>query len=108
MTSGDSIQRLRHFVDERWAVVQPGVYPEIDAWRIRPEGGLQLLTPREVADFLSSVEPCRNELPVYEIDDHGRLPSDRIPPKASGAPKGYLFFEPDGTVRLETVVHMAA
>lgn len=106
---GESVESLRDCIDARWAVVQPVVYPDLlDGWQMRPTGGLDLLTPREVTDFLLSMEPYQGEPPLFVINDDGVLPCDRTPPNASGAPKRYRFFEEGGGVRLETIVEMAA
>jgi hypothetical protein len=105
MSPEKPVAKLRRLIDERWAVVQPTVYPHVlDGWHIRPKGGLDLLTDREALDFLISVEPWMNEPPIYAIDDLGALLSDRIPPRKAGTPKRYLFFEEEGTVKLETIV----
>lgn len=105
MIEGDPIGDLRTFIDERWAVVQPRVYPDVaEGPRVRSE-----VTPCEAAYFLASVGVRGMQPPLFRIDDEGRKRSDRMPPTSKGSPRGYLFFDDAGDhLRLETIVEMAA
>jgi hypothetical protein len=108
VTAGDPVQRLRDFVDERWAVIR-------NTERFRPcselHDRLGEVTPREAEWFLHAVTRHGAEPPLFTIDDANKHRSDRYPPNASGSPRGNVFFEKAGetcSLRLETIVHQAA
>jgi hypothetical protein len=109
VAEADAVRRLREYIDERWAVIQPKCLPHIlDGWRMRPEGGLTLLTSPEATDFVDSVQPGKEEQPLFKVEDDNRHRSDRYPPNAGGGPRRNVFFEEGATLRLETIVHQAA
>jgi len=109
LSSDETLRELLAYIDERWRVAHPRSYREITGgWRLRPDGGLALLCQREASNFLVSVSDHDRESALFRVDDDGRYRSDRMPLNAGGTPKGYRFFEEGGTVRLETIVHMAA
>jgi hypothetical protein len=104
MTGGDAIRDLQAFIDERWAVAQPRFYPSATEGPRVPAQ----VTANEAAYFLASVAIRGPEPPLFIVDDDRKVRSDRYPPKADGAPRGFHFFEEPGRLRLETIVHMAA
>ena len=100
----DAILELQAFVDGRWAVAQPRFYPTaVERPRVPPE-----VTIEEAAYFMASVTPNGTESPLIQVDDERKMRSDRFPPRRDGSPRGYLFFEEPGRLRLETIVHIAA
>ncbi|HWB23341.1 MAG TPA: hypothetical protein VG652_10680 [Gaiellaceae bacterium] len=106
MIEGDPIGDLQTFIDEGWAVVQPRLYPDVpEGPRVSSE-----LTSAEAAYFLASVGVGGTQPPLFRIDAEGRKRSDRMPPTAKGAPRGYHFFDEidNNHLRLETIVEMAA
>jgi hypothetical protein len=104
MSTGDALRDLQAFLDNRWAVAQPRFYPgAAEGPRVPPE-----VTASEAGYFLASVATEGLERPLFNVDDDRKLRSDRSPPRADGAPRGFFFFEGPGRVRLETIVHMAA
>ena len=104
MDAGDRILELQAFIDGRWAVAQPRFYPAAaERPRVHPE-----VTPREAGYFLASVTANGAEPPLFQVDDERKMRSDRFPPRRDGSPRGYLFFEEPGRLRLETIVHIAA
>src|SRR6266700_4101313 len=104
MAANDPIVELQAFVDERWAVAQPRFYPAAaEPPRVHHE-----VTPREAAYFLAAVRANGAEPPLFRVDDERKMRSDRFPPRRDGSPRGYLFFEEPGRLRLETIVHIAA
>ena len=104
MIGGDSIRALQAYIDERWAVARPRFYPHVaEAPRVPSE-----VTRSEAAFFLASVTTHGPEPPLFNVDDNRKVRSDRYPPRADGAPRGFHFFEEHGRLRLETIVHMAA
>ena len=104
MHGGDPIRDLQVFIDERWAVAQPKFYPSADEGPIVPAD----VTPNEAAWFLDCVTARSDEPPLLVIDDDRKERSDRYPRLSDGAPRGYLFFEEPGRLRLETIVGWAA
>src|SRR5580765_5574509 len=104
MPGRDSIRDLQVFIDERWAIAQPKFYPTIDQQPVVPAE----VTPSEAAWFLACVSPRGNEPPLLVVDDDRKERSDRYPRLSDGSPRGYLFFEAPGRLRLETIVHWAA
>src|SRR5438128_1134299 len=104
MISGDALGGLQAFIDERWQVAQPKFYPHVATGpRVSSE-----VTPNEAANFLAAMAGRGPEPPLFNVDDDRKLRSDRFPPGADGAPRGFLFFEEPGRLRLETIVHVAA
>ena len=71
--------------------------------RVPPE-----VTPSEAAYFLASVTTRGDEPPLLVVDDDRKERSDRYPRLTDGGPRGYLFFEEPGRLRLETIVGWAA
>ena len=103
MTGGDATHDLQAFIDERWAVAQPRFYPGVpEGPRVPAE-----VTPRD-ADFLAAVTSHGDEPPLLVVDDDRKERSDRYPRLSDGSPRGYLFFEEPGRLRLETIVGWAA
>ena len=104
VTAVNPILQLQAFIDERWAMAQPRFYPAAaEQPRVRPE-----LTTGEAEYFLASVTANDAEPPLIQVDDERKLRSDRFPPRRDGSPRGYLFFEEPGRLRLETIVHLGA
>lgn len=100
----DPILELQAFIDERWAIAQPRSYPAaVERPRVHPE-----VTPGEAGYFMASVTANGTEPPLIQVDDERKMRSDRFPPRRDGSPRGYLFFEEPGRLRLETIVHIAA
>jgi hypothetical protein len=100
----DALLELQAFIDERWAVAQPKFFPRVgEGPRVPSE-----VTASEAEYFLASVATGGLQSPLFEVDDDRKLRSDRYLPNAGGAPRGGLFFEEFGRLRLETIVHMAA
>ena len=99
-----AIDRLQHFINERWAACQATFYPEVaEPPRVPAE-----VTEWEAEYFLDTVESAEPEPPLFQIDDSRQMRSDRRPPKKGGQPALFNFFEDPGTCRLETIAHMAA
>jgi hypothetical protein len=104
MSTGDALRDLQAFLDSRWAVAQPRFYSRTaEGPRVPPE-----VTATEAGYFLASVATQGAEPPLFSVDDDRQLRSDRHPPRADGAPRGFFFFEEPGRVRLETIVQMGA
>ena len=114
--SGDAIQDLQAFLDERWAVVQTTqrFHEATDGWRLTPVGKVcplaEAITAGEAVYFLASVGG--SDRPLFVVQDDNKVRSDRYPVVASGDPRGYTFFERSGSsmggLRLETIVHWSA
>lgn len=102
-SSTDPIRDLRTFIDERWAAIQPNRYREVAEPKLRLD-----VTPREAQWFLDSVSTDGQDPPLYTVEDDGRVLSPRTPPNVDGGPRGNVFFEERGRLRLETIVHMGA
>jgi len=104
VTGGDAIRDLQAFIDEKWAVAQPRFYPSaVEGPRVPAE-----VTSSEAAYFLASVITHGDEPPLLVVDGDSKERSDRYPRLTDGSPRGYLFFESPGRLRLETIVHWAA
>lgn len=105
----DPLLVLQEFINERWEVVKPTYSREISGPpRVPPE-----LTPGEAEWLLAAVGRAQLagfsiDVPLFEIDEHRKMRSDRYAPLSSGSPRGYLFFEEAGQLRLETLVQLAA
>jgi hypothetical protein len=99
----DVIRELQGFIDERWQVAGQRFYLDADAPQVPPE-----LTATEAEFFLACVNPRADEGPLLVIDDDRKARSDRYPRLTDGSPRGYLFFEEPGRLRLETLVGWAA
>ena len=107
MVNGDPLAELRAYVDARWAVIQPVLFPDCREVRVR----IAELTSREAEWFLASVTPHDDNRPLFKVEDNNNVPSDRCPPNADGTLRRGAFFEKYGSVcilRLETIVHTAA
>jgi hypothetical protein len=104
MPVGNPIRDLQVFIDERWAVAQPKFYSSIAEGPRVPAK----VTPREAAWFLDCVTGLGDEPPLLVVDDDRKERSDRYPRLSDGRPRGYLFFEEPGRLRLETIVGWAA
>jgi hypothetical protein len=104
MSGAHAIRDLQAFIDDRWAVAQPRFYAGVaEGPRVPTE-----VTPSEAADFLAVVTRHGDEPPLLVVDDDRRERSDRYPPLSDGSPRGSLFFEQPGRLRLETIVGWAA
>ena len=102
MVDGDPLVELEAYIDERWAVVQPNVFPAVTELRVR----LEEVTPNEAMWFLASVTSHRDDPPLLKVEDDNKERSDRYPPNADGARRGNVFFEKSGekcSLRLESL-----
>lgn len=110
MIDGDLLVELKSYIDERWAVIQPNVFPLVDELHVRYEQ----VCPREAEWFLASLAPHAGEPPFFKVEDDNKVRSDRDPPNANRTPKGGTFFEGRRKkpakcwLRLETIVQMGA
>jgi hypothetical protein len=104
MPGSDPILGLQRFVDERGCAARSTFYPD---------AAERLLVHREVTRaeaeyFLAAVTARGDEAPLVEVDCSRKMRSDRFPPLSNGRPRGYLFFEEPGRLKLETIVHISA
>jgi hypothetical protein len=110
MSEPDAKDRLRAYVAERWAAVQP--YDESHDRRFRdiPEPRLRLeaITGREAEWFLQAGMWHGLEWPLLSVEETNKHRSNRYPPNADGTRRGDVFFFHDGGVAPETLVRRAA